>query len=174
MSRWSEKLLQCSLSLSPFLLHTLVWKKQKGYASDRLKPNRRGIQMGYQVDLDWTRNFQRPESWSVTTTVRSLSIFCLDDIEFKFKKRDKFEVWPISIIVLGERASRLTAQCLLRGGQIPKHTSLMWIGMVCLLFMAVVECKYPPKMKKTAQSVTGTHFFRLLELGWVERANGRG
>lgn len=59
--------------------------KKKGYASDRLKPNRGGIQIGCQVDLTarGAAKDQKAEFRSVTAPALSLSIFCLDDIEFK-------------------------------------------------------------------------------------------
>ncbi len=86
MSRWSEKLLQCSPSFSLLATHSpLEKKKKKGYASDRLEPNRGGIQIGCQVDLTarGAAKDQEAEFRSVSAPALSLSVFCLDDIEFK-------------------------------------------------------------------------------------------
>lgn len=69
-----------SLSLILPSLYTLSFgeKKKKGYASDRLEPNRGRIQIGCQVDLTaWKAASQRAEFRSVTAPARAPFYFLL-------------------------------------------------------------------------------------------------
>lgn len=126
-----QMVLKAAPSLPPSLLSTLLEKiknkrEKKGYVRDRLEPNRGGLQIGYQVDLQ-----QRAESRSVTSLAPppffSSSIFCSDENNSTKEKGTKFKSYT-SISVQTVPTGCLPSMSSMGGrSSFNAHCSLFWL-----------------------------------------------